>query len=612
MQLIDLASLFEKIPSYGGAVENYSQPVLGLEVPSLSPLYGLHLAIWQLRSGDLQEKFPLQTIDGCLGFLAWCVVHGRREYQALRELKPFWRTLNQPAVIPETEWSKGISRLLQLAIAGRPDLGINHALDNAQDQLSALKWFWFYGGYRELGQTAAQLPLWQKRFLFNGGSLEDSQFIKLFYSARLDISSKFDLSSEIGRNKLKKWILTNGPQETPLLDLIKPLPQAWPSDNKSGAGAALENGVNLIGYAFGELGIGEDVRMAAHAMYAAGVPFTIIDFAPGGNIRQHDRSAEQWVSNTPKYNINIICLTALEHLRLYVERGRELFDGRYTIGYWPWELQDWPANWKHCFNLVDEVWASSKHIQKAAEKVSSVPVHYMPMSVKLPRVSTIEPTRREHFGLPDNRVLFVFSFDGNSYIERKNPLAIVKAFQQAFPNKKEKVNLVIKCMRPDNSNSIWQKILELSKKDSRIIILDAMLSKADVMEFYRACDCFVSMHRAEGFGRGIAEALLLGLEVIATDYGGNTDFCRAAGAKLIPYRLKALGRNEYVEGEGQYWAEPDIQAAAQAMREVAQLRSSAKDKLSSDYQEKLNQLFSPEAVGKRYRQRIERITALQV
>ena len=304
--------------------------------------------------------------------------------------------------------------------------------------------------------------------------------------------------------------------------------------------------------------------MAAHAFRAANIPFTVIDFPPGSNIHQQDRSIEQWVSNEPRYPVNLVCLTALEQLRLYIERGAELFRGRYTIGYWPWELQNWPANWVHCFNLVDEVWASSQHIQQAVQRASSVPVLYMPMAVKLPDIDLTAPIQRHRFGLPENRTLFVFSFDGNSFIERKNPLAIIEAFHQAFPLTEESVALVIKCMRPDIHNPAWQSILAAAKVDNRLIILDARLSKTEVLELYRACDCFISLHRAEGFGRGIAEALLLGLEVIASDYGGNTDFCRAAGAKLIPCRLKATNSNDYVEGQDNFWAEPDIPVRSQS------------------------------------------------
>lgn len=289
-------------------------------------------------------------------------------------------------------------------------------------------------------------------------------------------------------------------------------------------------GVNLIGYAFGELGIGEDVRMAALALEAANILFTVINFRPGDDIRQNDRSIAQWVTNDPLYTVNIVCLTALEHLRIYAEQGGALFKDRYNIGYWPWELQYWPANWQHCFSLVDEVWVSSQHTWQAAQKVSSVPVYIMPMAVAIPKVKRYT---RKQWSLPETDHLFVFSFDGNSSLARKNPLGVIEAFKLAFPNGHEAAGLVIKCMRPDINNPAWQRILKLAATDSRIHIIDQMLSKPEVLGLYKVCDCFVSLHRAEGFGRGIAEALLLGLNVIATDHGGNVDFCLLITVSLV-------------------------------------------------------------------------------
>lgn len=608
--VLELARLMADLPGLAGAEHAYAQPIPELEVPGISHFYGLQLAIWQNRPADLQQSFPLQTIKQRLDFLAWCVVHGRHEYQSLRELSPFWHLLAQPASIRETPWSGGISRFLQLAIAGRPDLGIDASLIKTEDQLAALYWYWCAGGFRELGQTAEQIPGWQKRFLINSDALEETRFARLLYLVRADLQSNFDLQTEAGRQSYSAWLSHHAMQETALTELSRVVVHAWPAQASGYAEAAMKPGVNLIGYAFGELGIGEDVRMAAHAMHAAGIPFTIIDFAPGDNIRQQDRSVEHWVDSQPRYAVNVVCLTALEHLRLYLERGAALFRGRYTIGYWPWELRDWPADWKHCFHLVDEIWASSRHIQQAAQRASDVPVHLMPMSVKIPDIGMHSRPMRNRFGLPENRTLFVFSFDGNSYIERKNPLAIIEAFRLAFPEGHEPVGLVIKCMRPDARSPAWKAILHAAKTDPRLIVIDAVLSKSEVMELYRSCDCFVSLHRAEGFGRGIAEALLLGLEVIATNHGGNTDFCHAAGAKLIPCLMKPLSPDDYVEAQGQSWAEPDMKAAALAMRETNQRCLNQSNLVRPERQRILDGLFSPASIGASYRRRLTNLIDL--
>lgn len=143
----------EELFSEGGAEYAYSVPISGWEVENISNFYGTHLAIWQLREEDLQKCYPLNSPEQRADFLAWCVVHGQLEYQALRELKPFWNELLKPALVNTTEWSGGISRLIQLAIRGRPDLKIDPQLHTAQAQENALAWFYVQGGGKNLAKS---------------------------------------------------------------------------------------------------------------------------------------------------------------------------------------------------------------------------------------------------------------------------------------------------------------------------------------------------------------------------------------------------------------------------------------------------------------------------
>ncbi|WP_241745136.1 glycosyltransferase [Pseudomonas asiatica] len=599
----------EELFSEGGAEYAYSVPISGWEVENISNFYGTHLAIWQLREEDLQKRYPLNSPEQRADFLAWCVVHGQLEYQALRELKPFWNELLKPALVNTTEWSGGISRLIQLAIRGRPDLKIDPELHTAQAQENALAWFYVQGGWKELGQIAQTLPSWKRSFFLGKSNLAQSPISKLIYKSRNDIQAAYDVKTEQGLHSYNQWLVNHATIETGLGVLITPIKQAWPT--QCGSSSAIAFGVNLIGYAYGELGIGEDVRMAAHSLHAAGIPFTIINVNPGENIRQHDHSVKHWVSEEPKYLFNVVCLTALEHLRVYLERGSSIFSGRYNIGYWPWELHNWPKKWKHCFNLVDEVWASSKHIQRAATAASDITVRHMPMAVPSPPLNISKEAIREKYQLPLAESLFIFSFDGNSHIKRKNPIGILEAFNQAFSDKNEKVCLVIKCMRPDTQNKDWQSILAQSKTDKRIRIVDKTLSKQDVMELYQSCDCFVSLHRAEGFGRGIAEALSLGLEVIATNYGGNVDFCEALEAELISFQLTPMKSGDYVEADENLWAEPDLKNAASAMQAVHTKIQKESYKLRMEYRsDLLDKTFSPASIGSRYKNHLNNLYQL--
>lgn len=602
-----LSELFDAPSSLQHSGDPYAQPIPELEVEGYSPFFRLLLAIWQLRPADLQQLYPLTTESGRIGFLNWCAVHGSREYVALRELQPFWDHLAQPADLPATRWSGGISRLMLLVARNRPDLAPPFPLNSEQHQFALLSWFWIGGGYQEVGLAFEQIAPWQKAFLLSRDEKGISRLNYLILGTRPDLQAQFDLETVQSRESFKHWIENAAPREYPILELPGP-PRARPiAPSRKERRPVAPFGVNLVGYAFAELGIGEDVRMAGRALHAAGVPFTVIDFPPGGDVRQQDQSIAEWVSDRPVYPVNIVCLTALEHLRWYAERGSSWCRDRYTIGYWPWELQDWPANWKHCFSLVDEVWVSSRHTLRAVASVSPVPVRHMPMAVALPE---IRRTTRSRWNLPKNACLFVFSYDGNSGLARKNPIAIVRAFQTAFPPGDEAAGLVIKCMRQDHDAMDWRYIEEAARNDARIRIIDRILTKPEVLGLYQACDCFVSLHRAEGFGRGIAEALLLGLEVIATGYGGNVDFCEVAGARSVPYHLVPVGSGDYFEAEGQVWAEPDEFAAADLMRVVAkEVLERGKVKKRKVREPEWKAIFAPETIGATYRERLDELSA---
>lgn len=202
------------------------------------------------------------------------------------------------------------------------------------------------------------------------------------------------------------------------------------------------------------------------------------------------------------------------------------------------------------------------------------------MAVELGEVSDFggKAAARQHFGLPSEKsYLFCFSFDLNSSIHRKNPQACVDAFLAAFPAQGEDggepadVGLVIKVHPPRQPHAAWDALKALAAQDRRIHIIEVTLSRPDLLALYACCDCFVSLHRAEGFGRGIAEALLLGRQVVVTGYSGNLDFCREPQAKLVAHLLQPVLASEYAWANEQVWAACVTDHAAQCM-ELAQAR----------------------------------------
>lgn len=555
----------------------YFAPVPALSEGLPAPILGIMVLIWQLRANDLGQAFSLKTRDSRLGFMAWCIVHGRNEYVALRQAAPFWHALRQPTqfagrALPNTDPGHAISVLMQVLVLARPDLQVDLATRAGRQKL--LLWYLLHGRV-ELGFGDAPLENWQTAYLFSPSATAGLNCLQeLVHRERADVQKIFPLP--VARSEYIAWFRHFVTEQAGLLDAlrIKKISDLMGDiDHIDGGISAdgLDFGVNIIGYAYGQLGIGEDARMAGKALLAAAVPMTMLDFSPGDGIPNGDKSMAAHVGPVAKYAINVFCMTAMEHGRYLAEKGTDYMTGHYNIGYWPWELGQWPQAWRHLLSLVDEVWVSSRHTYSAICGVSPVRVRLMPMAVESLSVSK---RSRADFSLPASATLFLFAFDLNSSAKRKNPKACVAAFMAAFPAVgntalgPDQVGLVIKVHPPKSQNHEWDLLKKLQKTDRRIHLIEETLTKADLLALYSVCDCFVSLHRAEGFGRCIAEAMLLAKPVITTGFSGNLDFSNEDNSLLVRYRLIPLALDDYPFGEGQFWAEPDPIDAVRQMKRI--------------------------------------------
>ncbi|NJD04972.1 MAG: glycosyltransferase, partial [Methylococcaceae bacterium] len=364
-------------------------------------------------------------------------------------------------------------------------------------------------------------------------------------------------------------------------------------------------GVNLVGYAAGELGIGEDVRMMVKSLLTTDIPFCVINRKPSSNIRQADDSILRYVSEQPIHPITIICMTGFDTVQLALERP-DVFDGKYVVGYWPWELPEWPKDWHVAYDLVDEIWASSRYTQSAYENSSPKPIRYMPMTVSFDAPGDF---RKSDFGLPEDRFLFLFAFDFMSYPSRKNPEGCLEAFQTAFPDKDEKVGLVLKVSNVDLKDRRWSSLAKRCKVDPRITLLSETLDRRRVLGLMAACDAYVSLHRAEGFGRTLAEAMLLGKPVIATDYSGSTDFVSDKTGFPVPYQARRVKKGEYPFAEGMQWADPDTAAAAQHFRSIL-AHPEAHTATLADARRLIETNYGATTTGRNYEARITELTKI--
>lgn len=271
------------------------------------------------------------------------------------------------------------------------------------------------------------------------------------------------------------------------LGLIKATPKAKEK---------LPFGVNLCGFIKGDFGLGESARIMARILTAAEIPFGIVDFE--GSV-SHSYTNEEFdfkITNKFDYSINIFDING-DGLSLFMKTvAGEVRENRYNIGYWAWELPEFPPNWLDGFQYVDEVWTCSDFASDAIRQKAQVPVLTVPHAVAVDY--DISATKAQ-FGLPD-KFTFLMMYDVQSFSARKNPQAAVEAFLKAF-GENEDVQLLIKLNVPDNWDG-EDDLLDSLNQNKNIITYAKRMSKKDLDSLIGVCDAFVSLHRSEGFGLG--------------------------------------------------------------------------------------------------------------
>jgi glycosyltransferase involved in cell wall biosynthesis len=328
-----------------------------------------------------------------------------------------------------------------------------------------------------------------------------------------------------------------------------------------------EEGVNVIGYVHDRSGLGEIARLLVEALGRSGVPHVVL---PVGSkpLRDHLRSA------APRYNTNIVCVNAQMLPSLVEGAGRGLLRDRRTIGFWWWEVDPLPAVMGWASHLVDEIWVGSDHARTAIEPRVSKPVHVFPVPVIRPQVAHV--TRRE-FGLPQDRFAFMFSFNFLSVFERKNPLGLVDAYSRAFAPGDGPI-LVVKTIGWERFPDELARLQAAAARRPDVFVIRQGLPYERYHGLVNACNAYASLHRAEGFGLTIAEAMALGKPAVATGYSGNLAFMTETNSYLVPATLAPVPERLEPYSAGSQWAEPDLDAASALLRRVVERPEEARAK----------------------------------
>lgn len=579
----------------------------------------LHLYGLQLQRGEAQigehgnwlEDFK-EALHEAAGFLPDNSIQSLRVGWGLDERVKPWQqrvnTLLQASGIGEL-WSVSLLRDLLHPELGSLELGNpwGPSLRLAKRLLSKELW----GNYRLLRQDEDLITILNQ-------DLDGLPVVAVLHWLQdLERQSQFDLEKD--RQSYLTWWQRHGNEVWTHLQMNEEGRIELEPDEANAVLGPQEKpfGVNLIGHAFEVFGVGEDVRMAALALESAGVPFCVVNVPANNGAGASDRSLEAHTlphGQVGPYRFNLVCLTSTSHGAWIAREGLAQQRGRTTLVAWPWETQIWPKEWECMIPLADGFWPASTFTAEALKPFSHPdrrPLQVMPMAVHIdqPQQYRSEQRRhatRDHWGLDREAFLVLFVFDAKSSLTRKNPWGAIEAFQRAFPqNGPDNVQLVIKVLSPSQPNQEWENLQHHAAADVRLKVIEAELGRSELLELMGACDVFLSLHRSEGFGRGIAEAGILGLQVVCSTWGGNADFCRGEPFYPVPCTPIQISPGCYDHAENHWWGEPDLTHAARQLKGIT--HHSTSSAVSNEF---LNAL-SIKATGERYTKALEVYEHLQ-
>ena len=485
-------------------------------------------------------------------------------------------------IMPGVQWSKGLRRLLRSELM-RAELDGTELPPTPYGNEGVQPFFHWLRGVRTDDPT--KLP----------------RYLSAIYWDRGDLVHSFPEVRDGHHDRFNEWIYRSGVVESSAIRVIYQLP-----DQKKGAVLNVEDasqdrgGVDVFGYLKAELGVGEAGRLICKALGAAGVPVSAINHNKTVSRQKYDFET----NDCGQYNTLFMAINAdqLRDAREYL--GEDFLKNRYVIGQWFWELEELPDRYQRSFELLDEIWAPTIFIKEAIEKKapSSVNVVHMPLPLVTPQVD--HSINREKFGIGPGYA-FLFTFDFLSVLKRKNALGVIDAYCSAFsPN--DGAILVLKTINGEKRLPELEEVRWKTKDRKDIVIVDGYFDARVSSALMNVCDCYVSLHRSEGLGLTMAEAMLLGKPVISTAYSGNMDFMTEETGLLVPWEYIGVGQGAEGYPPEALWAEPDLVVASSMMQNLFRDREFGTT-LGNRAKRDLESRFSPEVTGERMKKRLEKI-----
>lgn len=419
-----------------------------------------------------------------------------------------------------------------------------------------------------------------------------------------------------GTRKIRIWLNLGLGKVAPLTHLIPETPRRFvrdrltilttPKDLRpyrppvSEGKIIAPSGINLYGMFQTGIGLGQGTRLYAKSLQQSEIPcaFVNLDFV---EFPKEDDSMDAMLRSTGEYSINLIHVSADQIERACSPFPHTQFDNHYNIGVWLWELDRLPANWIKYFDYVDELWVPSTFIANAAKKDTEKPVTVIPYGIETP----VDGSKRADFGLSEDDFLVLAMYDSKSFASRKNPEGAIDAFVQAFSGRDTRAVLVLKVSngRPEELKSLRER---LDETGIRYYLITEKYPKPHLNALIGCCDAYISMHRSEGFGLVIAEAMNLCVPVVATGWSSNLDFMPPECTYLVGYDMIPVGDSYYGEIGNPFWADPHIDEAAAALRSIMEKPAQAAEK-AAEAQKYIQQYFSIESSATKMETRYKEI-----
>ena len=360
------------------------------------------------------------------------------------------------------------------------------------------------------------------------------------------------------------------------------------------------NDVRFIGYFESKLGLGIAAKNTIDCYRQISNKFSIYPYNNAALNRFESKYLPEKYNTHSHHKINIFEL-GLDNVEHALENVCKTSTRKmYNVLKLYWELSEIPEEKIEALTKFDEIWVPSKFIYDAVVKIYNKKAFIIPPFVDTKRQKHF---KRNHFRMGKDLFYFLFSFDYNSSIHRKNPLAVIKAFRAAFPDN-QSVRLILKSNNPKDAAINSDFVENLKSFDNRIIFIEDYLDRSSMLSLIQCCDCYVSLHRSEGYGMGMAEAICFGRKVVATNYSGNVDFINNNNSFAVDYRLINIENGEYFLSQGMHWANPIHNSAVKQLRLAYNNKPSLLDKLMQRRKLYRSEIPTKAAIAKMIHKRI--------